>query len=438
MGSRRKMTEREMKATALNKKEDRVLQKTFGTLNLEMSFTYNVISLHVRTVKANFRRLRDRVDKLKSYLTPEDITILRQLEEEGKFRPVTSFNVNAAMKIAAAARRLNLYPEGLKRSRSVMTSARKSSNDKLLPGRSKTDTNLLRKRSNSVTGVFIDAPPENEIVRRNSTDGPLSVTFQPVTEVPDEQETEKSTIKIPSVVRPVSAARTNLAEGIVAKKSNGSVRPSSSVGVEREQDSVLPKQTTPQKPQPEYGDLFMPNASDRVTETGTGKVKKSPRDKMALIDVNDEALDSGRSKIFEDRRQELLHDEQVYSKNLEKRKNTFIGKIDDYLIANPPVQFNTFSTLPIEISNSEEDEEQLMAYSRRRRNFRQYDSSRTFTSEEEYNKRQGELWQGMNKTRYLRVPDEKLDLSGVVTLAKDQMQLYKLLRSTEPSHIVTH
>ena len=97
-----------MQATALNKKKDRVLQKTFGTLNLEMNFTCYVLSLRVRTVKANFKRLRDRVDKFKSNLTPEEIKALRQMEEDGKLKTTSTFNLNAAMKIAAAARKLNL------------------------------------------------------------------------------------------------------------------------------------------------------------------------------------------------------------------------------------------------------------------------------------------------------------------------------------------
>lgn len=408
MGSRRKMTEREMKATALNKKEDRVLQKTFGTLNLEMSFTYNVISLHVRTVKANFRRLRERVDKLKSYLTPEEITALRQLEEEGKFKPATTFNVNAAMKIAAAARRLNLYPEGLNRSRTTVSAKHNRNNDKLLTGRSKTDTNLLRNRSNSVTGVFIDAPLPDNAVRRNST-----------AEIP---------VKV--AIRPVSAA---VAEQTDLKIPQRGLRPASSECFDREKIQ-LPK-TLSTKPSTETSDNFSYEKTERVTETGTGKMKKSPLDKMAMINITDESLDTGRNKLFEDRRQELLQDEHTFYVNLEKRKNHFIGKVDEYLIQNPPVKFDT-PMMPIVIPHASADEDEVMAYSRRR--VRKYDTDRTFTSEEEYKQREGNLWKDMNKTRYLRVPDEKIDLSGVVTLAKDQMQLYHLLKSTEPTHVVTY
>jgi hypothetical protein len=164
-------------------------------------------------------------------------------------------------------------------------------------------------------------------------------------------------------------------------------------------------------------------------------MKKSPLDKMAMINITDESLDTGRNKLFEDRRQELLQDEHTFYVNLEKRKNHFIGKVDEYLIQNPPVKFDT-PMMPIVIPHASADEDEVMAYSRRR--VRKYDTDRTFTSEEEYKQREGNLWKDMNKTRYLRVPDEKIDLSGVVTLAKDQMQLYHLLKSTEPTHVVTY
>lgn len=424
MSSRRKLTDREVKATALNKKEDRVLQKTFGTLNLEMSFTYNVLSLHVRTVKANFRRLRDKVDKLKSNLKPEEITMLRQLEEEGKFKPATTFNVNAAMKIAAAARRLNLYPEGIKRSHTMLSPKRRRTNEKLLTSRSSTDMNLLKGRSNSVTGVFMDAPAPETRDRRNSID---------------------SSNPSQSVIRPVSAAQVNNEEPVMATKKSVLVRPSTSNAIEREITTLSkvsfqssPAKATAVTPSPEISTNDILSRGDYVPEKGK---TKSPRDKMSAMHVTDESLDSGRTKVFEDRRQELLQDEQLFLKALEKRKTEFIHNVDHYLNENPPprfdLPFNPAEFPPLESAGTDDDEEEVMKYTRRRRQMRNYDSTRTFTSEEEYKKREGELWKDMNKTRYLRVSDDMLDLSGVVTLAKDQMKLFKALQYTEPSHIVT-
>ena len=424
-----------MQATALNKKEDRVLQKTFGTLNLEMSFTYNVLSLRVRTVKANFKRLRDRVDKLKSNLTPEEIKALRQMEEEGKLKTTSTFNVNAAMKIAAAARRLNLYPEGIKRSRTSLSPKRVRTSDKLLPSRSKTDTNLLRTRSNSVTGVFIDAPSDTSTVRRNSI------------------ESANPACALQKLVRPVSAAQPSVTQqdnGLKVTQSVSDMRPATSLATDRDKQTVQKacKTTThpakspvrAQTPEVSMSDIF--HRGEYVPEKGKAK---SPRDKMSLMNVTDETLDTGRTKLFEDRRQELIQDEQIFLKGLEKRKKEFITDVDMYLQLNPPARFDTplvAADLPGFESNATGDpgdeDDDVMKYTRRRRQIRRYDSARTFTSEAEYKQREDGLWKDMNKTRYLRISEENMDLSGVVTLAKDQMKLFKMLQMQEPSHIVIH
>ena len=412
MSGNRKMTEREAKARLFNKKEERVLAKTFGTLNLEMGFTYNVLSLRVRTVKANYKRLRDRADKLKSNLKPEEITTLRQLEEEGKFRPTSSFNVNASMKIAAAAHRLNLYPEGIKRSNTSVSSKR---NDKLLTSRSKTDVNIVRKRSNSVTGVFIDAPEPDTHGRSCSVD-----LGQPQL----------------ASIRPVSANVTSMTEQEERDaRKDGCVRPSTSVEREPITTSKVSFKLNDQKTSSSQ-DLSVYEPTPR--EKGG---KKSIHDKMLQMDVTDETLDTGRQRMFDERRQELLQDEHLFAKALTKRKDEFLGKIDTYLLENPPVKFSN-PIYRLELPNIDvgidSDEDDVMKHSRRQRPLRSYDINRTFTGEEDYKRQEKELWKDMNKTRYLRVPDEMLDMSGVVTLAKDQMKLFRSLRTQEPAHIVSN
>jgi hypothetical protein len=61
---------------------------------------------------------------------------------------------------------------------------------------------------------------------------------------------------------------------------------------------------------------------------------------------------------------------------------------------------------------------------------------RSFPNDEAYQKKLGELWKDMYKCRYLRIPDERIDLSGIVTLAKDQMRLYSFLRETEADKLM--
>ena len=52
----------------------------------------------------------------------------------------------------------------------------------------------------------------------------------------------------------------------------------------------------------------------------------------------------------------------------------------------------------------------------------------THLPEHEYKARLMGLWRDMNKCRYLRVPDERIDLSGINTLASDTMRLFQVLR----------
>lgn len=65
--------ERELVAVAFNQKEQRVLEKSIATIKLEASYSLKLLDLSNRTVKVHFRQLKDRVSRIKSYLTPEEI-----------------------------------------------------------------------------------------------------------------------------------------------------------------------------------------------------------------------------------------------------------------------------------------------------------------------------------------------------------------------------
>ena len=56
---------------------------------------------------------------------------------------------------------------------------------------------------------------------------------------------------------------------------------------------------------------------------------------------------------------------------------------------------------------------------------RQLESTLNFGQNSE---RKEEVWKDVNKCRYLRVPEEMIDLSGIVTLAKDQMKLFDCMK----------
>ena len=79
--------------------------------------------------------------------------------------------------------------------------------------------------------------------------------------------------------------------------------------------------------------------------------------------------------------------------------------MDLYLQLNPPARFDNplvEADLPVFESNatgdSGDEDDDVMKYTRRRRQIWRYDSARTFTLEAEYKQHEGELWKDMNKT----------------------------------------
>ena len=127
--------------------------------------------------QVRYKKLKENVSKIKSHLPVDDISNFRDLDHQGKLHVTgcSGVNLGSALKIAAAARRLNLGA-GMKR-RSRMRSAlpkisvqgeSRSDSLGLLDMRSKSVVSINDppvvdriKRSNSITGAFIDAPDVN-------------------------------------------------------------------------------------------------------------------------------------------------------------------------------------------------------------------------------------------------------------------------------------
>ena len=63
-----------MAAVTYNMKEDRCLEKSMQTLNLERSYSMKLLQLDHRIVKVNYKRLKDKVSRIRSYLSVEEIT----------------------------------------------------------------------------------------------------------------------------------------------------------------------------------------------------------------------------------------------------------------------------------------------------------------------------------------------------------------------------
>lgn len=383
--------DKEMAAVTYNMKEDRCLEKSMQTLNLERSYSMKLLQLDHRIVKVNYKRLKDKVSRIRSYLSVEEINEMKQLEAEGKIKPLNTVNLGSAIKIAGAAKRLKI--QGPTRANTSLTLSSHKGSDETINRPFTAMTNL--RRSNSVTGAFIDAPEPNTAKRRNSTD--IGTT----------------------TIRPLSAF------------------------VESSGNNKVPKATRPATSQLVLGQhqhtpRINPNATHSPYSSHTAMEKEFPqpsRIQERTSGLTDDIDSNLGEDLMEERRQEMIMEEQERFNELEERKKDFMKKLDDYFKENPIPDWTNpppIVKLPPPSEEEADDAASTTGSVNKGMKYRllphRLTLEKTFKSEEEYKAKIWELWKDLNKCRYLRIPDEMLDLSGVNTLAKDQMKLFQMFR----------
>ncbi|KAJ8304753.1 hypothetical protein KUTeg_018336 [Tegillarca granosa] len=119
-----------------------------------------------------------------------------------------------------------------------------------------------------------------------------------------------------------------------------------------------------------------------------------------LYSSNDDMSPYIGENPYEERRRMLLLGEQNRADNLADKKDDFLDRVDEYI----KICDKQNAMLQLDIQ-------------------RQHSELRGLV-----NDHTKELWKDINKCTYLRVPSEKIDLSGIVTLASEQMKLFKTLR----------
>ncbi|KAL4227581.1 hypothetical protein ACF0H5_013024 [Mactra antiquata] len=104
-------SDRETRAIFLNFKEIRNLERNVQSLDGEKSYYVSLINLDQKIVKVHYKRLKDKVSKIKSHLSQDEIHELKNLDDAGSLptRPKSS-RLDSSLKIEAAERRLKLMP----------------------------------------------------------------------------------------------------------------------------------------------------------------------------------------------------------------------------------------------------------------------------------------------------------------------------------------
>ena len=142
-----KTTYAEVSAMKFNLKEERCLKKNLQLLDVEEDYSLTLINLDNRGVKMYQQRLKDKVAKIKSNLTPTEITEFQKLDEAGKLKGIfPSVTPNLQARITAEAKRLNLDLPVRPRT-AVHLKRSSSTNTPRQPPRPKSEKQLSRRES---------------------------------------------------------------------------------------------------------------------------------------------------------------------------------------------------------------------------------------------------------------------------------------------------
>ncbi|XP_005094512.2 uncharacterized protein LOC101849039 [Aplysia californica] len=435
--------DKEMSAVTFNLKEQRVLEKSLQTLKLEESYALKLLELDNKVIKVRYRKLKDRVSRIKSHLPADDINKFRELDAKGKMKPLYgNMSLSSAIKIAAASRRLNLNSSQSSGRRAIRSALprisvqQEDNNANQLRSKSSVsfaqhDTDSGRQRSNSVTGAFIDAP-ERKTQQR------------PVTAFVSHISTKgRSKCKTPTPKDDFEdvVARAN---GLTVENNKHFLAIPSEDGLERSRTAPIRSVSAYHRGHSPFSSHVTSERDSRWAQSASLARAKSRGRRLSHVSMDSIDSNLGES-ASEERRQELLEEEGVRAAVLSERTKLFLQDVEDYLLQHPPLTTGQLAfeeappTDPTKRSATVDGSRGLVGNDRPLRLYRRIgrpgetDDTPTFLPEEDYKQRLLSLWKDMNKCRYLRMPDEKIDLSGINTLVKDQMKLFQTLKNQDPA-----
>ncbi|BFY98921.1 hypothetical protein BsWGS_01961 [Bradybaena similaris] len=407
--------DKETSAVMYNQKEQRVLEKCLQTLHLEQTYALKLLDMDNREMKVHHKKLKDKVSKIRSFLPIEDISKFRELDMKGRFKPAYECVVlSSAVKIAEASRRLNLNNDRSKNGRCIQSALpRISVSTDSSHSKTRFSRSDLVKRSNTVMGLFIESCPDADNIRDQK---PLSVQFYS-TQNDDVCSSDKSTSRVLE----------NTQGTLTAQELNPSPA-SGETGVQHLRAHSAHAHT--HSPFSSH----VAAAKDAREGVRTASVQNSTA--RRLSQVSNYSIDSNLGEsLYEERRLELLEEEAQRAAALEQKTRKFLKEVEEYLQVKPRLQ-SAKSATANSIQESSAGKSTSKSYTRRQRphrknKFSESDLTPTYFQEQKYQEHVLSLWTDLNKCRYLRVADEKIDLSGINTLAKDQMKLFEVLRQAD-------
>lgn len=416
-------SDKEIQAICMLQKEQRLLEKRDAALKLEQEYSLKLIELSSREVKLSQRRLKTNVGKIKSYLSAEEIKTFRQQELQGKFKPeINTVNVSGAFTIAAAAKRLKLQSDqrmaanGLDSDGKPIQSQGKKRQKEFVERLTRSAPPRRWKGSSTTIATEIPTAPHSQPARSLKRSKTCS-TFRDFDSVFDDSATIPDTPKTPWAAASVAS---------MPRDSMSQKLPLTSTG-DGNQERNLPRN----KCSLGYSshDVIERESRDRDRSeqaTSTNRhLSRRPSFSGSSIDGD---IVKGRA---EERRQILLDVEEQQSLKLMNKQKQFLDRIKKWVDDHTDFQDKSQVEKLIAVLQKNSKPDLTFAKEEKAPERRKPRRTNALSGKVVFRKRQDPLeveWKTLNKCRYLRIKEDEVDLSGVVTLATEQMKALRSLR----------
>lgn len=179
--------------------------------------------------------------------------------------------------------------------------------------------------------------------------------------------------------------------------------------------------------------------SQLITRTPFSSHDTDQKDKKGTLETPFRSIREGTMTAFDERsidkdvgeevykeiKKELLRKEAVSSLHIEDKIDDFFDKVDEYLHGKATDHTDEIKMpVPIFSKAAREEKKSVPKRNRMRRRKLEFAIHGNKSSDD----RLQEAWKDVNKCRYLRVPEAAIDLTGIQTLASEQLKLFEALR----------
>lgn len=401
-------TDKEVAAVTCNLKQQRLMEKNLQTLSLEESYAVKLLEINRRIVQVNYGRMTDKVAQINSFLTPEEIKILNEMEATGNFKSMYSApNFSPSLRISSAEKRLKLN-----------STPRPNTAVPYETHRDEVHSSRREKRPHTGHRMHADeyqSDNEDSSPRHHSSKGrhsrPKTAHMSSATPSGDAEENNGHPRLGKS--RPVTSTHRGTSDqGTTATQ-------------RRDRAKTAPSSSKPTLQHNCHDAAAVGGGEVRSLTSAMGGTPRS-RSTAELTRVSSEGNKGGGN--FQERKMEMLKMEAQRGLELDSKKNNFLKKVCENVKSNPShiARRVSIKATPVDPELVRPAEGSPAPSARRLR--RKHTAEFGKISEEDYKQRVEDSWKDLSKCRYLRIPGKEDDSSTDNTLVKDKMQLMQIFK----------